>query len=85
MAKEFKSKEQFQQHPKDTGSVEVQIVDLTNDIHKLTEHVKVNKKDYSTKLGLLKKVSRRRKLLGYIKRKNQDVYTKLLSTLGLKK
>ncbi|OGB97941.1 30S ribosomal protein S15 [candidate division TM6 bacterium RIFCSPHIGHO2_12_FULL_36_22] len=86
MTKELNTsiKDQVRQHPQDTGSSEVQIVDLTVKIKQLIEHTKLNKKDYSTKLGLLKMVSKRRKLLDYLKRTNQDSYTSLLGKIGLK-
>jgi small subunit ribosomal protein S15 len=86
MKKEHKEiQEQFKQHQNDTGSSEVQIVALTDKIKQLIEHGKINKKDYSSKLGLIKKVSQRRKLIAYLKRTNQTVYTNLLSKIGLKK
>jgi small subunit ribosomal protein S15 len=77
-------KEQFKQHPNDTGSVEVQIVSLTEEIIKLTEHSKVNPKDHSSRYGLLKMVGKRRKFLTYLKRTNEDVYNKLIKSLETK-
>ncbi len=77
-------KGQVQLHSKDTGSSEVQIVDLTAKIKQLIEHTKINKKDYSTKYGLIKMVSRRRKLLSYLKRTNQSSYVNMLGKVGLK-
>ncbi len=69
----------------DTGSPEVQIAILTERINNLTEHMKQHKQDMSTRLGLIKMVSRRRSLLDYIKSKNFDTYAKLLQDLGIRK
>ena len=77
--------EKFQQSPKDTGSAPVQTADLTQKIRKLTEHFKIHKQDFHSQRGLLKLVSRRKKLLSYIKQKNQKTYEKLISQLGLRK
>lgn len=75
----------FMHHDKDSGSVEVQIVELSGRIDSLIEHSKQNPKDYSTKRGLLKLVNRRRKFLDYIKQNNQEVYFELTKSLGLRK
>jgi small subunit ribosomal protein S15 len=69
----------------DTGSPEVQIAILTERINTLTEHMKSHKQDMSTRLGLIKMVSRRRRLLDYTKKKNFDKYAKLLEQLGIRK
>ena len=63
---------------------QVQIALLTQRIQNLTEHLKVNKKDHSSRLGMLKLVGRRRRLLKYLKNKNHEVYSKLIKTLSLK-
>ena len=76
---------QFQQTPKDTGSTPVQIASLTQRIKSLTEHFKSHKQDFHSQRGLLKMVSRRKKLLAYIKQKNQQAYEKLINQLGLRK
>ena len=76
---------EFQQSPKDTGSAPVQVADLTERIKKLTEHFKLHKQDFHSQRGLLKLVSRRKKLLSYIKQKNQKAYEKLIHKLGLRK
>lgn len=75
----------FQQKELDTGSSEVQIALLTYRIKDLTEHFKKNKKDHHGRLGLVKMVNKRRRLLTYLKRKNIDGYAKLIAELGLRK
>ena len=69
----------------DTGSPEVQVALLTARISLLTEHFKTHKKDHHGRRGLLKMVSRRRKLLDYLKRKDAGRYTALIAKLGLRK
>ena len=69
----------------DTGSPEVQVALLTARINELTGHFKANKKDHHSRRGLLRMVSRRRKLLDYLKRKDANRYTALIGTLGLRK
>jgi len=76
---------EFQLHPKDTGSPEVQIALLTKRIEYLTEHFKVHKKDFHSRRGLLKLVGRRKRLLNYLKRKDIERYRKLIERLGLRK
>ena len=71
-------------HEKDTGSPEVQISIFTEQIKKLTTHLKKNKKDNHSRRGLLKMVSKRKKLLTYLKGKNAKRYKKLVLNLGLK-
>lgn len=75
----------YKMHEKDTGSSEVQIALLTERINYLTEHLKANKKDHQSKLGLLKLVGQRRKLLKYIGTKNKEEYKKLIAKLGIRK
>ncbi|ERF78936.1 MULTISPECIES: 30S ribosomal protein S15 [Gallibacterium] len=70
---------------KDTGSPEVQIALLTAQINHLQEHFSVHKKDHHGRRGLLGMVSRRRKLLDYLRRSNLDSYTKLIASLGLRR
>ena len=72
-------------HPEDTGSSEVQIAILTKRINTLTEHMKINKKDFSTRRGLLILVGRRNRLLAYLRDKDFDGYKNLISKLGLRK
>lgn len=75
----------YQHNPNDTGSSEVQVALLTARINDLTEHFKTHKKDHHSRRGLLKMVSRRRKLLDYLKRTNADSYRSLIASLGLRK
>ncbi len=72
-------------HDKDTGSSEVQIVELTKKIENLSKHMTNNKKDKHSSVGLLKKVNRRKKLLEYLKKNKIDAYKKVLSKLNLRK
>ena len=69
----------------DTGSPEVQVALLTERIKELTEHLKVNKKDYHSTRGLLKMVGKRRGLLDYLKKKDIEAYRTLIGRLGLRK
>ena len=69
----------------DTGSPEVQIALLTERIKELTEHLKVHKKDNHSRRGLLKMVSKRRRLLNYLRSSVEDRYRALVKTLGLAK
>lgn len=75
----------YQRANGDTGSPEVQIALLTARINELTEHFKTHIKDFHSRRGLLRLVSRRRKLLDYLKRSDSDSYRKLLERLGLRK
>ena len=70
---------------KDVGSSEVQIGLLSEKINNLTDHFKKNKNDKHSTRGLLKAVNQRKRLLEYLKRKNIDSYTKILSKLNLRK
>ncbi len=72
-------------HERDTGSPEVQIALLTKRIQELTEHLKVHKKDLSSRRGLLGLVNKRRKLLMYLMRKDEKRYRKITEKLGLEK
>jgi small subunit ribosomal protein S15 len=69
----------------DTGSPEVQVALLTARINGLAEHFKGNVKDHHSRRGLLRMVSRRRKLLDYLKSRNTDAYRSLIEKLGLRK
>lgn len=69
----------------DTGSPEVQVALLTARINDLTGHFKTHAKDHHSRRGLLKMVSRRRRLLDYLKGRNADSYTQLIQRLGLRK
>jgi small subunit ribosomal protein S15 len=72
-------------HASDTGSSHVQIALLTQRINELTEHFKIHKKDNHSRRGLLKMVSRRRKLLDYLKRQNIGEYHDIIQKLGLRR
>lgn len=69
----------------DTGSVEVQVAVLTAQINKLTEHLKVHKKDFHSNRGLMKMVGRRKNLLSYLKNSDVNRYRELVAKLGLRK
>ena len=75
----------YQRGAKDTGSPEVQVALLTARIVELTDHFKTHAKDHHSRRGLLKMVSRRRKLLDYLKAKDADRYVALIQKLGLRK
>lgn len=75
---------QYQRSEGDTGSAEVQIALLTEQIKNLTEHLKVFKKDHSSRLGLLKMVGKRKRLLAYLKRTNHTSFAKLVAELGIR-
>ncbi|NHN28333.1 30S ribosomal protein S15 [Paenibacillus agricola] len=72
-------------HESDTGSPEVQVAILTENILNLTSHLKMHKKDHHSRRGLLKMVGQRRKLLAYLKNKEVKRYTALIATLGLRR
>lgn len=69
---------------KDTGSTSVQVAMLSTKINELTEHLKLNKKDFATKRGLLVMVGRRKRLLSYLKDNNVEEYRDLLKKLGIR-
>ena len=77
--------DQLKKHAQDTGSSQFQIGLLTQDITRLTSHVNENKKDYSSRRSLVKKVASRKKFLKYLKRTDVQEYKKVLTVLGLKK
>ncbi|MHB1003144.1 MAG: 30S ribosomal protein S15 [Thermoleophilia bacterium] len=77
--------EKFSSHESDTGSPEVQIALLSERINGLTEHLKTHKKDHHSRLGLLKMVGKRRRLLTYLQNKEVDRYRSLVKELGLRK
>ena len=76
---------EFGREDSDTGSPEVQISILTSRIAEMTGHLQVHKKDFSSRRGLLRMVSRRRRLLDYVKRKNPQLYLDLLKRLEIRK
>ena len=75
----------FARAANDTGSPEVQVALLTTRINELTDHFKAHMKDHHSRRGLLRMVSRRRKLLDYLKGKDADRYRALIEQLGLRK
>lgn len=77
--------QQYNVHPGDTGSPEVQIALLTTRISQLTEHLKVHKHDEHSRRGLYKLVGARRRHLAYLKNKDADRYRKIVERLGLRK
>jgi small subunit ribosomal protein S15 len=76
---------QYRTHDTDTGSPEVQVALLTNRITYLTDHFKTNAKDHHSRRGLLKLVSRRRRLLDYLKAEDAERYRSLIDRLGIRK
>ncbi len=77
--------EKFRQGPKDVGSSEVQIAIQTQRISELTEHLKTHKKDHSSRRGLLSLVSRRRRLLDYLRRNSTERYKQVIEKLGIRR
>jgi len=69
----------------DTGSPEVQVAIMTERINNLSEHMQANKKDFSSRRGLLRLVANRRSLLDYLKRKDQGRYASLIEKLGIRR
>jgi small subunit ribosomal protein S15 len=87
LAKEAKSTlvQEFQTHKSDTGSPEVQIAVLTNRITYLTEHFQGHKNDHHSRRGLLTMVGRRRRLLDYLRRHDEERYKALINRLGIRR
>lgn len=87
LTKEKKQKviAEYKSSDSDTGSPEVQIAILTSRINELTEHLKMHKKDHSSRRGLLKMVGNRSSLLKYVKNKDINRYRQIISRLGLRK
>ena len=77
--------EEYAIHEGDTGSPEVQIALLTKRINDLTEHLKIHKKDFHSRRGLLKMVGRRRNLLNYLTKKDIERYRAIIAELGIRK
>ncbi len=77
--------QEFKRADGDTGSPEVQIAILTTRINGLTEHMRTHKKDYASRRGLLALVSRRRRLLDYLRRVNPQQYLDIIGRLGIRK
>ena len=87
LTKEAKEKliKEFAKSENDTGSAEVQIAILTQEINDLTEHLKVHTHDYHSRRGLLKKVGQRRNMLQYLAKKDIQSYREVVKKLGLRK
>ena len=87
MTKERKQEiiETFKRDEKDTGSPEVQVALLTERINELTEHLKIHKKDNHSRRGLLKMVGKRRNLLNYLAKKDENRYKDIVEKLNLRK
>ncbi len=89
MAKDLAGKQErikeFHLHEQDTGSPEVQIALLSSRIDSLSQHLALHKKDHHSRHGLLRMVSRRRKLLNYLERKDVERYRKLIQRLGIRR
>ena len=85
--KDLKAKiiKKYAKNENDTGTAEVQIAILTEEINELTEHLKVHSHDYHSRRGLLKKVGQRRNMLQYLQRKDIQSYRELIKKLGLRK
>ena len=80
----MKTIEEYRRHDKDSGSAEVQVALLTDRITQLTEHLKVHKKDFASRRGLLKMVGRRSALLKYVNRQSPESYQALITKLGIR-
>ncbi|WP_100487727.1 30S ribosomal protein S15 [Sporolactobacillus pectinivorans] len=87
LTKEHKTQliQEYQMHENDTGSPEVQIAVLTEQINALNEHLKVHKKDHHSRRGLLKMVGKRRNLQNYLRGKDVKRYRDLINKLGLRR
>ncbi len=77
--------EKYQSHKDDTGSPAVQIILLSKQIADLSGHLKKHAKDNSSRVGLLKMIGKRRRLLDYLSRENKELYQKMILDLGLRK
>ncbi len=75
----------YQSHKEDTGSTSVQIAVLTQKVNELTEHLRGHRKDFDSRVGLLKMVGKRRRLLNYLAKTDLPGYEKLIKDLGLRK
>lgn len=82
--KKQETKKEFELHDKDSGSTDVQIGILTKEIDELAKHVATHRHDFSSKRGLLRKVSKRRKLLRYLEKTNRKNYEKIIKKIRKK-
>jgi len=78
-------KNEFKRSEQDTGSADVQVALLTSRIKELTEHLKIHKKDQSSRRGLIMMVNKRRKLLSYVQKEDDARYKELIAKLGLRR
>jgi small subunit ribosomal protein S15 len=78
-------KNEYKLHDQDTGSADVQVALLTSRIKELTEHLKIHKKDHSSRRGLIMMVNKRRKLLSYLQTQDEGRYKELIAKLGLRR
>ena len=76
---------EYQVHETDTGSSDIQVAMLTARINQLTEHLKSNDKDHSSRRGLLKLIGRRRRLLSYINKQDSERYKQIIARLGIRR
>ncbi|CAN5799948.1 30S ribosomal protein S15 [soil metagenome] len=76
---------EHQVHETDTGSVDVQIAMLTDRINSLSQHLRTNKKDYSSRRGLLKMIGQRKRLLAYLIKQDPERYKALIQKLGIRR
>ncbi len=74
----------YQVHETDTGSSEVQIAMLTDRINRLSEHLRANQQDHSSRRGLLKIIGQRKRLLSYVQKQNREKYQALIARLGIR-
>jgi small subunit ribosomal protein S15 len=74
----------YQVHETDTGSSDVQIAMLTERINRLSEHLKANQKDHSSRRGLLKLIGQRKRLLSYLQKEDKQRYQALIARLGIR-
>jgi small subunit ribosomal protein S15 len=75
---------QYQVHETDTGSADVQVAMLTDRINRLSQHLQANKKDHSSRRGLLKLIGQRKRLLSYIQKGSRERYQALIGRLGIR-
>lgn len=75
---------EYQVHETDTGSADVQVAMLTERINRLSQHLRINKKDHSSRRGLLKIIGQRKRLLSYIQKQDREHYQALIRRLGIR-
>lgn len=75
---------EYQVHETDTGSADVQVAMITERINRLSQHLRINKKDHSSRRGLLKIIGQRKRLLSYIQKQDREHYQALIRRLGIR-